>query len=213
MDRIDDQEVMIPARQAADIAGISPQRLWYWEKTELIRPTVAERLSKRNYVRLYSLDRLLELVAAASLVEKPGISLQHVRRLLDYLRESGGYEAPLRELRFAVDGDEIYFQHVDGNWEGSLRPMQLVAHQVLNLEAIRERISSKLRRPKAAIGRTEKRRAVHGSKPVVAGTRVPVSAVLSFIAGGRTDGEIVEALPELELGDVRAIRSGQAEAS
>lgn len=90
MDSIAYQEAMIPARQAADIAGISPQLIWYWEKTKLIEPAVAERLSQRNHVRLYSLDRLLELVAGVSLVEKPGISLQHVRRLLEYRRESGG---------------------------------------------------------------------------------------------------------------------------
>ena len=51
---------MIPSRQAAGIAAISRQRLRYWEDTKLIEPTVSRKLSTRNVVRLYSLDRLLE---------------------------------------------------------------------------------------------------------------------------------------------------------
>ena len=52
---------MIPSRQAAGIAAISRQRLRYWEDTKLIEPTVSRKLSTRNVVRLYSLDRLLKL--------------------------------------------------------------------------------------------------------------------------------------------------------
>ena len=48
-------ETMVRAPTAARIAGISSQRLWYWEKTNLVGPAVVRRISERNIVRLYSL--------------------------------------------------------------------------------------------------------------------------------------------------------------
>ena len=41
-----------------------------------------------------------------------------------------------------------------------------------------------------------------GSKPVFAGTRVPFSAVASFIEAGASDREILEAFPTLDDDDV-----------
>lgn len=204
---------MIPSRQAAGIAAISRQRLRYWEETKLIEPTVSRKLSTRNVVRLYSLDRLLELVVAATLVRMPGISLQHLRQVLSYLREEGGYSAPLRELRFAVEGNQVFFQHPDGTWEGSRRPTQLVARQLLDLEEIRDFIRGRLARSDQDRGRIEKRRKVLGSKPVFAGTRVPFSAVASFIEAGASDQEILEAFPTLDADDVGAARERFAAAS
>lgn len=207
------ERAMVPGIRAAEIAGISRQRLWYWEGTALIEPTIRRKLSSRNVVRLYSLDRLLELVVAATLVRTPGISLQHLRQVLTYLRHEGGYEAPLRELRFAVEGDQVFFQHPDGTWEGSRRPAQLVARQVLDLDEIRDVISGHLARSNRERGRIEKRRKVLGSKPVFAGTRVPYSAVATFIEAGATDDEILEAFPNLEVEDIGAARERFAAAS
>lgn len=203
-----DMETMTPARRAATIAGITPQRLWYWEKTELIAPTVRRHITRRNIVRLYSFDRLVELCVAAALVESPGITLQHLRKILAYLR-SEDYQAPLRELCFAVRGNEVYFQHPDGSWEGSRNRRQLVAHQILHLEEIRQQIRDKLKRGRSEVGRAEKRRGAYGSKPVFAGTRVPLSAVESFIRAGATDQEILEAYPDLERDDIEAVRESR----
>lgn len=207
------ERAMIPARRAAEIAGISRQRLWYWEDTKLIEPSVHRKLSSRNVVRLYTLDRLLELVVAATLVNSPGISLQHLRQILSYLREKGGYEAPLRELRFALQGREVFFQHPDGSWEGSRRPSQLVARQLIDLDEIRDVIQSRLRRAPQDKGKFERRRKVLASKPVFAGTRVPFTAVASFIEAGATDEEILEAFPNLDRQDVGAARERVAAAS
>lgn len=201
---------MIPARRAAEIAGISPQRLWYWENTRLIEPTVRKVLTVRNIVRLYSFDRLVELVVAASLVAQPGITLQHLRKVLEHLRSQQEYEAPLRELRFAVRGREVFFQHADGSWEGSRKHWQLVAHQVVDLQEIHHTLRERLARSGSDAGRVERRRRAYGSKPVFAGTRVPVSAVESFIRAGRTDEEILDAYPDLAIDDVRPLRKRAA---
>ena len=41
------------------------------------------------------------------------MSLQTIRRVVRHLR-ARGYNEPLRKLRFATVGREIYFQHLDG---------------------------------------------------------------------------------------------------
>lgn len=201
-----DLQVMVPARRAAEIAGISPQRLWYWEKTALIKPSVRRDISQRNIIRLYALDRLTELVVAAEIVDRPEVSLQHLRRILDRLR-SVGYDTPLRELVFAIEGKEVFFQHQDGTWEGSRQQRQLVEIKlIVNLERVRETVQRGLTRPASDIGRIERRRAAQGSKELIAGTRVPVSAIESFVEAGKNDEQILAAFPSLEPGDIAFVR-------
>ena len=73
------------------------------------------------------------------------MSLQTIRRVVRHLR-SRGYDEPLRELRFATVGHEIYFQHPDGTWEGDLQPDQIILEKVIRLDPLRLRIDKAARR-------------------------------------------------------------------
>jgi uncharacterized protein (DUF433 family) len=54
-------------------------------------------------------------------------------------------------------------------------------------------------------GRIEVDSSVHFGQPVVAGTRIPVQAVLELVAEGMPFAEIVrDYYPDLEIADVRA---------
>lgn len=200
-----DERTALPDERAAEIAAISRQRLRYWEKTDLITPDVERVISPRNVVRLYSLPRVVELVVASEL-RRQGVSLQHIRRIIAHLREQG-YEAPLREVRFALSGDRVLFQHTDGSWEDSRQPFQGVMWQAIDLEEIRARIRSRLSRSSSDAGVIEKRRKVQASKPVFRGTRVPVEAVEGYLKAGRSIGEIMEAFPSLTEEDIEAARA------
>ena len=93
------------------------------------------------------------------------MSLQHIRRIISHLRRQG-YESPLREVRFALSGDQVLFQRGDGTWEDSRRPFQGVMWQVIDLQAIRSRVQGRLQRSGTAhVGVVEKRRKVQASKP------------------------------------------------
>jgi uncharacterized protein (DUF433 family) len=194
--------MMIPDARAAEIAAISRQRLRYWEKTDLVKPDVVRKISPHNVVRLYSLPRLVELVATSELRHQ-GVSLQHIRRIISYLQRQG-YESPLREVRFALSGKRVLFQHDDGTWEDSSRPYQGVMWQVIDLEAIRSRVQGRLQRGGAHAGVIEKRRKVQASKPVFRGTRVPVEVVRGYLEAGKTTAEILDAFPSLTAKDVEA---------
>ncbi len=47
--------------------------------------------------------------------------------------------------------------------------------------------------------------AVRSGKPVVRGTRITVSDVLEYLAGGMTPDEIVADFPDLDADDIRAV--------
>lgn len=47
--------------------------------------------------------------------------------------------------------------------------------------------------------------AVRSGKPVVRGTRITVSDVLEYLAGGMTPDEIVADFPDLNAEDIRAV--------
>jgi hypothetical protein len=76
---------------------------------------------------------------------------------VEHLR-SRGYEAPLQELTFATLGQEIYFQHSDGSWEGDLRPDQKVLEKVLHLDPLRARITGGAERRAREAGQVIKKR-------------------------------------------------------
>lgn len=84
-------------------------------------------------------------------------------------------------------------QHDDGTWEGDLRPDQLVLREVLDLEPLRQRIAQGTRRDEALAGKVERPRGALGSKPLLAGTRVPVETVRRYVAAGRSTDDVLEA--------------------
>jgi DNA-binding transcriptional MerR regulator len=155
--------------QARRLAGVSMRRLRSWEQVGLVVPSIKQKLSPHNTVRLYSFQDLLALLVVSELRTERAMSLQRIRRLVAHLR-SRDYAAPLRELRFATVGREIYFQHPDGTWEGDLRPDQIIFEQTIRLEPLRSRIESAARRQAQDSGQVVKRRGVHASAPVFAGT-------------------------------------------
>ena len=124
---------------------------------------------------------------------------------------SRGYDEPLHELRFATVGHEIYFQHPDGTWEGDLQPDQIILEKVIRLDPLRLRIDKAALRSADDAGRVEKRRAVHASAPVFAGTRIRVATVQRYLHQGYETDAILKAFPDLQVEDVDEARRQLAE--
>jgi DNA-binding transcriptional MerR regulator len=177
------------------------RRLRYWDETGLVVPSIRRQLSPKNTVRLYSFRDLLSLLVVAELRTERDMSLQHIRRVVEHLRFRG-YQAPLRELTFATLGQEIYFQHSDGTWEGDLQPDQIVLEKILRLDPLRARIARAAERQASDAGQVVKKRGVHASAPVFAGTRIRVSTVQDYLQHGYDTGAILEAFPDLKAADV-----------
>ncbi len=130
-----DDDLAVTEARAAKMVGFSVRRLRAWASRSIVAPAVERRLSERNTVRLYRFQDLVELHVARALLDQ-GRAPQQIRKVVHHLR-SRDYEAPLRQLVFAVQGNRIYFKHPDGTWEGDRVPDQIVLHSVLDLEGIR----------------------------------------------------------------------------
>lgn len=191
----------IPDKRAAKLAGISMAQLRYWELRGVVVPGIRRRLSVRRTIRLYEYGDLVELMVAAALRKK--MTLQHMRKIMKHLRDQG-YDAPLRQLRFAMVGKEIYFQHPDGTWEGGKVPNQGVLEWTLKLEPIRAKILKANQREPDTYGQIAKVRGVHASAPVVAGTRIRVSTIRNFIDAGYDTEAIIAEYPDLTAEDIEA---------
>lgn len=195
----------VPDKRAAKLAGISLRQLRYWEEVGLVTPSIHSKISQRKTVRLYKFGDMIELLVAAQLRTERDMTLQRIQKIVKRLR-SRGYAAPLRELPFTTMGDEIYFQHADGSWEGDLRPDQVILERVLHLEPLRARIARATERDPDTIGNIVKARGVQASQPVIEGTRIRVATVRAFLDAGYETGAIIEQYPLLTPADIESVR-------
>ena len=124
----EDRVAVTPA-MASRLVDVSEARLRNWERIHLQNPAVSRRLSERNTVRLYDFQDVLSLLVVRELLNQKMTTLQ-INKVVQHLN-SVGYKHPLAELTFAIDGNEIFFQHPDGTWEGSRRKNQIVMERVL----------------------------------------------------------------------------------
>ncbi|WP_377322770.1 DUF433 domain-containing protein [Pimelobacter simplex] len=196
-----EEHLMLRRDTVARLAGVSERRIDYWEKTELVAPTVEVALTASRTTRLYDFRAAMTIMVLASLREH--VSLQHVRQIVAHLKM---LEFSVPEVKFALAGERVHFQLADGTWSGIDDPGQVVLHEVLDLQPLRSRLLSS-HRPAEAQGQVERRRGVRGSKPVIAGTRVPISAVRSYLDDGAEEDEILAAYPSLTSADVAAVRT------
>jgi len=89
------------------ILGLSIRQIDYWDRTHFIKPSVSEA-SGYGSIRLYSFTDLVQLKVAKTLIDK-GISLQKIRKAINYLRKHmTEVKKPLSELRFLTDGETIF---------------------------------------------------------------------------------------------------------
>lgn len=186
--------------RASRVANASVRKLREWDAKDVVRPRVSRSWGRRR-LRLYGFHDLVEVLAVQEMRDR-GVSFQQIRRVLEYLRGCG-YESPLREIEFAIEGREVFFKLPDGIWSGGKEPSQLVYRQVLNLEPLRAKVHNKAHSRLGEPGQVERRRGRVSRKPVFEGTRMPVETVQAWLSAGRSEAEILDAYPGLSERDVR----------
>ncbi len=197
-----EQAFAFPEERAARLVGRSVRRLRAW--SDLVPPSIARILSPGNTVRLYAFEDVLALRVVRELTDRR-VSTRIIRRAVEALRSS--YDRPLTELTWAESAGQVYFQHPDGSWTGGADPLQLVFRSTIQLEPLRQSIRDAMGRDEDAAGRVERKRGRVGSKEVFAGTRIPVGSVVSQLAEGVSERELLESYPALTHGDIELARA------
>lgn len=91
----------------ADVLGTPLSRLHYWDRTNLLKPSVRPAAGTGTR-RLYSYEDLIALEVIEEL-RRYGLSLQRMRRCVVFLRRYFPTVAqPLAELTFLTDGESIF---------------------------------------------------------------------------------------------------------
>ena len=95
------------AQQACRLTGCTPHQLRYWDRVDLVRPSVQSTGGRPGRRRLYSFRDLVALRVVKSLLDN-GMSVQRVRRAWDYLRRTAQLEDQLAEVKLITDGHSIF---------------------------------------------------------------------------------------------------------
>ena len=91
------------APQVNEIVGISYRQLDYWDRTGLVNPSI-KGAEGSGTQRLYSFQDLLKLKVIKQLLDA-GVSLQKVRKAIDYLRD---IKQQPESLNLMSDGNRIF---------------------------------------------------------------------------------------------------------
>ena len=135
------------------VVGITYRQLDYWARTGLVNPSIREAGGSGTQ-RLYSFRDLLVLKLIKQLLDT-GVSLQQIRKAVDYLRE-GGSESDLTGITLMSDGHRIYACTTPGEVFDLLQRGQGVFG--IAMDRVRDEVAGSLRaagaaRPKAVAGR------------------------------------------------------------
>lgn len=95
------------AQQACQFTGCTPHQLRYWDRVDLVRPSIQATGGRPGRRRLYSFRDLVALRVVKSLLDN-GMSVQRVRRAWNYLRRTADMEQHLSEVRLVTDGQSIF---------------------------------------------------------------------------------------------------------
>ncbi|MCB2222958.1 MAG: MerR family transcriptional regulator [Actinobacteria bacterium] len=95
------------AQQACQLTACTPHQLRYWDRVDLVRPSVQATGGRPGRRRLYSFRDLVALRVVKSLLDN-GMSVQRVRRAWDYLRRTADLDRHLSEVKLVTDGKSIF---------------------------------------------------------------------------------------------------------
>jgi len=195
------EERAFTSEKVRALTHLTPRQLQYWDEQKFLSPSLRRKAGKGRR-RLYDFRDLVSLRVAADL-RHAGVSLQLIRKAVEHLRELD-YEHPLSQLRFWQVGGRLYFEET-GTVREARRPGQTIAvFEIPLAEIVDELEQGIVRLDRRDHGRVERRRGALGSKPLVAGTRIPVESVHRLHADGADEREILRLYPDLEAEDVRA---------
>ncbi|MBB4633134.1 DUF433 domain-containing protein [Sphingosinicella soli] len=192
---------------AARITQISKSRLTRWDRLGFFSPELADEADRGNpYSRIYSFNDLVGLRTLAILTEKYRVPLNELRTAYELLKRHSGY--PWSEIKLTVAKRKIVIYDnqgrpvnvTDGQYSFQDIPLPEIAKDIA------DRAAALRNRDKAQIGVVERHKFIAHNAYVLAGTRIPVKAVESFINAGYTDDAIVEEYPSLTKFDVSTVR-------
>jgi uncharacterized protein (DUF433 family) len=199
MTRID----FFSAEQASQLVELSRSQLAAWDRGDILHPHWGG--NGHGYSRIYSFRDLVVLRTLAILRQEYRVPPAELRRVADWL--NAHQTSPWTDLRLSVTGRQVQLENgetgsvIDDAWQDGSRARLDLGAVARDLEAKVE--AAKQRQPDE-IGQIVRRRGVMGNAPVLAGTRIPTSAVWNFYEDGYSPEQIIYEYPRLTPEDIEA---------
>jgi uncharacterized protein (DUF433 family) len=190
--------------QVCRLTGLSARQLAYWDQTEFFSPAFREKTTRSPYARVYSFRDVVGLRALALMRNVHKVPLQHLRKVGAELGER--LVDPWANLAFFIVGRQVAIEDEGGalvRTSGTGQRMMRLGLAEIRVD-LRKAIEEMSRRDADDIGQIARRRTVADGLPVLAGTRVPTSAVWEFHVAGLSVDQILHEYPHLTRADVEA---------
>ena len=199
--------------QVERMVGLTKGRLRYWARTGFFRPSFVEEESRLPYSRFYSFKDIVALRTLEMLRVRNGVPLQQLRKVASHLSQLGD-DLWTKAKLFVSDRKVAFVSPETG------RPQEIVSGQYLleiHLSKVirdTEDIVAQFRlRPQGSVGHLSKRRGVLRNALVVAGTRIPVAAIVRLAEDGFSMDRILTEYPDVRAEDVEAALKHEGKAA
>ena len=191
------------AEQASQRTGLSRQQLAAWDRAGVLHPHW--RRDDDGYPHAYSFRDLVVLRTLAILRQEYRVPPTELRRVAEWL--SAHQTSPWADLRLTIHGRQVQLEN--GDAASALSEVPRNGHEArLDLDVIARDteaiVEAGQRRQPEEIGQIVRRRGVMGNVPILAGTRIPTSAVWNFHEDGYTADQIIYEYPRLTPQDIEA---------
>jgi uncharacterized protein (DUF433 family) len=185
------------------LTGVSVPQLRAWDRAGFFVPAMKSD-AVRNFSRVYSFKDLVSLRVLNQLRNVYGVSMPELRKTAAKLAHLG--EGVWTKTTLFVHRRKVVFDEPDTFKRREITSGQYVADIPLEvaISDTREAITAMNIRGEAEIGHITRNRYVQANKPVIAGTRIPVQAILSFAHAGYDTAAILREYPSLSAADVAA---------
>ncbi len=197
------------AEQVVRLTGLTMGQLAYWDKSGFFAPQYSTGSHRSPYSRIYSFKDVVGLRTLRDLRGKYGVSLPHLREVAAELAKYS--TAPWADIKLWVWNRKVVFNEPETSQDREVATSQYVMFSLSSVEREVERLVATMReRSEDDIGKTERHRYVARNALVVAGTRIRVETIQSYIDAGHSVDHILSEYPSLQRRDVEAIAASVA---
>jgi len=195
------------AEQAERLTGLSSSQLRDWDSDGFFQPSYAAQNRRSPYSRIYSFDDLVSLRVLSILRNTHRVPLSHLKLVARTLSEYA--TKPWAEMTLYVLNKEVHFRNpTDGLVQGAVSGQLAVPVPISSVvEDVRSRAEKLKTREVKKVGHVERHRFVVHNEKVIAGTRIPVATILSFVDAGYSVDDILREYPSLTSEDIEAALS------
>jgi uncharacterized protein (DUF433 family) len=199
--------------QVSDLTKLSRAQLRAWNRRGFIRPEYFQGNSDKRspFAYIYSFKDLLKLRVLNQLRNIYNVPMKELIRVERELAHLG--DDKWTNQRLWVLNRRVVFEEPESSKKREIASKQFVAE--IPLEVVTSDARNDIRRlnerSAASSGKIVSKKHLHSSNPVLAGTRIPVSAIAGYLNAGYTAAAIIEQFPGLTVEDIKAAsRYGEA---